>query len=579
MHNYFYVTYVLYSGSSLAGSRIWIYKMGSGNSIMESPVHLESASSFFPFIPLRIDGNFLSNSYEPEAYVLSKKAYKRATNGAKYDDLISKVADNEDIDDIDHAYVMFGVNLNTQDKSSKRYLFKLFDFLRTYNPGAPALYDSWRDAIMSDYTTYRNIVIDQRVSNWSKETPEESEDMLYGSPGSVPVLPGKPVTSLRVSATDEIIDDPLDIRLEWYSITKTTGVGLKNPTAKVGDLWFTVGADLVNASETIWRPTNQVSYANFSDSYIELTWQKTNNYWETLLIKGLIHENFIYGDNPIRISAKEALTDEDESGFIVPLHYETVRSMSLVDSTQMFTQATWIVFNSYEVVKQKWYQTGIFKIVVFVAMIVITVATAGAAAPGLLGAAGAVGATLGFVGITATIVGAIANAIAAMILMQLISTISTAVFGAKIGAIIAVVASIAAMSFGTSMMSGMSMAQAWGNLMSVVNILQLTSAVGNGISGYIQASVAGVQGQTTDMMAEYEKASKKIQSMWIEEFGQGDFHFDPTQLTNNNPGGISELPESFLSRTLMTGSDIAEMTNGMLSDFASLTLDMNAIRS
>jgi hypothetical protein len=36
-----------------------------------------------------------------------------------------------------------------------------------------------------------------------------------------------------------------------------------------------------------------------------------------------------------------------------------------------------------------------------------------------------------------------------------------------------------------------------------------------------------------------------------------------------------EPPSTFLNRTLMTGSDIAELTSTLITQYTSLTLDMN----
>jgi hypothetical protein len=211
--------------------------------------------------------------------------------------------------------------------------------------------------------------------------------------------------------------------------------------------------------------------------------------------------------------------------------------------------------------------------VVFAVMIAITVATGGAGAIGLLGTAGSVGASLGFTGLMATIVGAVANALAAMILMQIISWASVKIFGAKLGMIIATIASVAAMTVGTSMMNGMSFSAAWGNMMSAANLLKLTNSAIGAVGGYIQASTAEIMQKTADMMNEHEKAMNDVQKQYIETFGLGAFWFDPNQLTDNNPGGTVEMPQSFLDRTLMTGSDIADMSMNMISDFASLTLE------
>lgn len=578
--NYYYVVYGLKNSSNYLGAFMWIYEVGSGNAAMDAmPIHNPLIGEFLPFIPIRIKNQFLSSTYKPEAYAIAKKAYKKATGGKKLDDLIEMIADNESIDDIDHAYMVYGVSLNAIDRSARRYLFKFFEFLMTAQINGAVEYEGYETEYTTTYQPSYNEFFDLRESFQQRVIEDEEEwgnnrDPAYHSPPAP--VPGRPINEILIKSSGPL-DTKLNMVIKWDKIEKTSGSGLKAGHKK-GDVWWDDTVFLDDRGGAIPFLNAILSYVDGSDE-VTINWQKTSDYWESITITGLVHKNLIYDGKSVDIRAGIALADADESGFIVPIHYETMRELSLIDSTQMMTCGTYLIFNSYEVVKQKWYQTAFFKVFVFVAMIAITVATMGAAAPGLLGAAGSVGASLGFSGLLATIVGAVANALAALILTQLLSVVSTAVFGAKFGAIIATVATALAMSFGSSLMSGMSMSAAWGNLMSAVNIINMTSAVGSGVSGYMQAAAAEWQGKSQELLAEYEKASEQIQQMWIKEFGQGDFHFDPTQLTNFNPGGVAELPGSFLDRTLMTGSDIAEMTNGMLSDFASLTLDVDAIRS
>ena len=108
-----------------------------------------------------------------------------------------------------------------------------------------------------------------------------------------------------------------------------------------------------------------------SDNAIRLTHQISDTEWEALEIIGAVHDNLIYNNKSVTITATEALLDNEESGFLLPIHYATYREMSLVDATQLGTQTSFMVLNSYKVVKKKWYQTGFFKLVVFVAVIAV----------------------------------------------------------------------------------------------------------------------------------------------------------------------------------------------------------------
>jgi hypothetical protein len=548
----------LVSDESWVATRKYIYKIGSGHSDLDELVTIttDTSDEFLAIIPIRFKGNFISGSYKPDVYAQTTKAYKKLTGGQKLSKLIEQVADNEDIDDIDHAFIMHGVCVNSQEKRSLLYLAHFFERMMTISPTSQAAYDAMgaiEAAYQADLQAWR-----ESRATWNDEHPGEP----FPPP---PVKPAVlvPTTSLTISSnigTDNT--DLCDISLKWKATQKTTHSGLGKAGALPQDVW--------------WDPVTVNSYG---DEVATLYWQTTASTYSKYKITGLHFINEIYKGEAFKLGIKEALEDEEESAFIVPIHYDTLKSMPLVWSTQVMCSSTWLVFNCYEVVKQKWYQTGIFKIFVFVVMIAITVATGGAGAIGLLGTAGSVGASLGFTGLMATIVGAVANALAAMILMQIISWASVKIFGAKIGMIIATIASVAAMSIGTSMMNGMSMSAAWGNMMSATNLLNLTSSVGKGVAGYMQASAMEWSGKTEELQAEHEKAMKSLQQQWIDQFGLGAFAFDANLLTNNNPDGLSELPEGFLQRTLMTGSDIADMSMGMLTDFADLTLDVGAIRN
>ena len=59
----------------------------------------------------------------------------------------------------------------------------------------------------------------------------------------------------------------------------------------------------------------------------------------------------------------------------------------------------------------------------------------------------------------------------------------------------------------------------------------------------------------------------------MEQFGAGKV-IDPMAFTAAGQGKVESM-DTFLSRTLMTGMDIAETTHSMLSEFAQLTLTLD----
>ncbi len=145
-----------------------------------------------------------------------------------------------------------------------------------------------------------------------------------------------------------------------------------------------------------------------------LYWQETAETWHCLAITGLTHVNNIYEDKSIYTDAFTALGDADESGFIIPIHEAVFRAMPMVQATQMSTACCYLVVNSYVVVKQAWYQTAFFQILLIVVVIVISIFTFGAGSilgAGVLGTDAAIGATIGLTGTAALVAGAIVNAL------------------------------------------------------------------------------------------------------------------------------------------------------------------------
>jgi hypothetical protein len=577
---WFYITYnVVQSSPQTIFTKMWCYKLNSGNAVLDGIPQISiPTGKFIPFIPVRLDGEFLSESHLPTTYTLAKKAYKKLT-GQKMSKLVEQLQENDDLEDIDHAYIVQGVALNCYENEGKKYLFKLFDWLRTYSRGVPD-YEAWRTERLTSYTVTR--VLGNHAYASYEGDADAQYNYIYDNSEFQYYPSNRPLTSISLQAEGLAAVAKLWMVIKWSAISKFTGSGQKRPGAQTGDLWWTVGSSYTTGQGQVFVGGTIVPYNTKADDVVELHWQVSDTQWETLQFIGLEHENKVYSKKSVEITAKEALADEDESGFIVPIHYETLRSMSLVESTQMAIASNYLVLNSYQVVKQKWYQTGFFKIVVVVVIIAITVATAGtgtAPAVGILGSAASVGAALGFTGLMATIVGAVANAIAAMILTQLLTKVSTMVFGEKIGMIIAAVASVIAMNVGSTLMSGGSMAQAWGSLMSASNIMSMTSAVGNGIQGYLQAATAEFGMKTQKVLEQYDKDSNNIQKMYLDQFGYGTFNFDATRLTDTVLSGNFESEATFLSRTLMTGTDIADMSLNMLTNFADMTLSLDTIGS
>lgn len=557
----------LVASQTRSPAKLFIYRLGSGNQGLDDTVkQAPDTGYYFPFIPLRLDNKFVSDSYQKSVYDQSVKAYKKATSGA-YDDLIDDLAENKSLPDIDYAYIMFGVSLNTREKTGKKYLYEFFDRLRLSQSGSTGNYQQWQ----TEQSTYDNA--SQAWINW-REAQDDPSNPLFGS--AAPNVPGStalPVREVRIRGNGAV-DTNLDMQISWQTITRQLGTGLKKPGAKMGDYWVEFLGKNTYAAPTYNNGVQMPSDRIVVDT-LSISWQVTANSWRTLMITGLVHKNFIYKGKFVEINAQAAMADAEESGFLVPLHYDVFRSLSTVESTQLSTACCYMVINSYLVKKTGFFSSFFFKILLFVAVIAITVATGGigASSAGLLGTNVAVGAALGATGTLAVIIGAVANAVVAMVVARIITAGAGLVFGDKLGAIIGAIAAAVSLQVGTALQNGSSMSSLIGSLGKAQNIMAMTSAVGSGVSGYIQAGAMETAQKTAKLQQDYQTKTKEFQDQYESEFGYGRAIIDTLSLTQANQF-VSESSTAFLERTLMTGSDVAEMSLSLLSNFTDITLSM-----
>ena len=541
--------------------QIMIYQEGSGNPVYDAMFPgAQSLGHFFPFIPMRIDNRFIDENYYGNIYPHAVKALKKSTTG-KWKDLITTISDNPSLGDIDYAYVVFGVSLNVKENACRRYVYKFFqEALIASGPTVDA-YNQWK----ADW----NAAKDARIA-W------EAWRQTAGDTGAPepPLLPFPPVpvyTSLVASSGNAGLN--FNIATMWSGLAESVGSGLIKPGAKKGDVVFQAMSTEVFETGLYDSEGNMIGTREVID-HTQFLLQDTATSWRKLDLYGLKNRNMIYGGKSVLISGNEALADTEESGFIIPLHEETYRDFELVPGTQMATANCFLMFNCYQVVKQKWYQSGLFQVVIVIAAVVISVYTGFSDGGGLLGSALSVGTSLGFTGMVAIIVGAAANAIAAMILVKIISEVSTAVFGDKLGALIAVIASVAAIQMGTAYMNNQSLATSFSSLLKADNILKLTVAAGNGYSNYINAATREIQKDTASVIVDYQNQMKEIASLFEKNLGSTGVVLDPTIITEATDS-VYESPDSFFTRTLMSGTDVADMSINMLSNFADITLSLD----
>ena len=517
----------------ITGPFIWIYEIGTGNATLDAlrdELTVTSAAEFFPVLPIRLDNVSI---YDPVydditgngLYLSTDKAFQRMFGRQSFTALVDEVEVNPDIADVDYAYILNGISLNVIENSGRKYLYKFLANMIPYQ-NADATY----------------------VANF-QAAPS-------GDPQSTTVK----LKTDHVSLTD------FDMRVSWVAIDEELFTGLGKVGAVKGELW------LEKDGVFTWDSGNQ------SMEKTKIFWQTGDNNYQVITVWGLVHQNFIYGGKSVDITAHEALDDLEISGFIFPLHAPTLKSISLRDTTQMATANTHIIFNSYQVVQQKWYQTFLGQLLIMIFIIVVSVYISPASMGdmvGLLGTNAAVGAGLGLTGISAVIAGAVVNAFAAMMLTSFVAQGATAIFGEKLGALIGQLVTLAVTMGMSSGFSNLSIS----NMLTPSNLLTLSSALANGYAGYVNAVVGDIRTEMGENQEDFDAEMKEINELIANLGGTNDLSFDPMQLTDVDAGNGqgSYTPESldqFIHRTTMVGSEIVDITLATVYDFPDLSLTL-----
>ncbi|WP_199097229.1 hypothetical protein [Dyella sp. ASV21] len=497
-----------------------LYLMGTGKypSLDAMLTTSKLTAPYFPSIPLRVDNVSWTTKDRKNTPL-----YKTATAllkkvGLNYQELGDKVTANKNIKDIDYCFVTFGVRLNTRSPEGKRYLFRYFSYLRSISKATSAQYNTW-------------------VAGFNPRS-------------SAP-----PINSVEIYSERDRSNNH-DVKLQWQYIDTRLVAGQVKPNALIGDVEIVAGSS---------RQFNLLNDMVLDGSTILARRQVDANTYEELAISGLTYENFIYKGKSVIITAHEAMANQDEEGFIIPLNQEIVRATPMVELTNLSYQCMYMVFNCYKVVKQKWYQTGLFKIIIVIVSIIIIVCTWGAGTPVAASMMAAAFVAAGVAISLAIVLAATLYVLAVMVLMSLLMDVSTDVFGEKWGPIIGAVLSIVAMNY-----SGLGTAAAGStNYLTAQNIINASSALAQ---GYVADQMGKVGNEMAKATEAYNASMKQVEDLARENLGTNLDLIDVQGLTQATFQMNYEQPDTFLNRTLMTGSDVCNITTGLIENFVDVGL-------
>ena len=532
-----------------------IYQKGSSSAgdalLFNTPAAVER---FFPVIPLRRDNVMVDLTNFPTQYGWNRKATRKAFGSKKkYNDLIDSLADNPSLDQIDHAWVVFGVSLSTKQQDGIKYLYEFFENLANSTPTTPDAYKSpsayeaaWAAFVIAAQTT-TNDEFGTKIP--ARPIPPTVQEYTFVNNSSAGIQDWLFNTTITAKGGGQVLGSGFHAR----------------SNGKVRNAWLYAKSTITLSVPT---PDNEggMVYKPSTTTVIAFGKQMTVSNWVEYEFMDLTHINNVYQGITATTLATTVIASTDEnSSFIVPLHKNILKDLTLIRRTQLSLECSFLVVNYYDKQTIPWYATGFFQIILVVVIIVVAVYTGyiGPEAAGVFGTNAAVGAAVGFSGTAAIVAGAIINAVGAAIVAGLITKVAIRVFGRELGQVVGFIASALAIN-SLSSNGTFSLADTWTEMTKADNLIKMSMSGIQKYGEYMQSQAMIVNAETQAMMLEANTALNEINRLMNELLG--DTGVDPSTITDAMRYA-TENPEQFLSRTTMTGTEIAETSIKLVEDF------------
>lgn len=558
-----------------------IYTLGSNGQVMSETKHTgyyqyksgkwyfdeyfgESKANFntyFSIIPFRDDKSWLSKTSNNTWYTWASKAYKKATgakNTASYSKCMDQIKKSEGIDQSAFIYQVFGVSINT----------------------------AWQPGLKFLYNYFYNLYLNEKIST-SKgiSTADTVSDVVTNALlQQVNIFTGRTV---YIRSTTGVCN--YDTRISWSGMTYYLKSGQHYEGANIGTYHSRRQAVTSSYQESHYDyETGNTYYTTEYRTYYYSIWshQKSANRYEEIWVRDLKFSSTIYHGKSVSYNAYDELatrgdavtgpkvTDDaiGESGFIIPLEWQTFRELSLFNRQDLSECCNYLVVNSWQKVKIRWYQKGWFKVFLQIVVIIIVIICYIYSGPGGSAASSAGSALTSSASAAAAakaVVMAVIASVVTNLVLKMLSPILTKMFGETFGTILSAVIAVIASVICCGYVSGAQLS--WGELCSPKVLLSMTNAAGNAYIDLRNQAMENMLGQHTAMMDTLQERMEKIESNTEELFGVSGFWSQVLKQMEV----LVETPEQYLTRTLLVGSDICQQSMDMLYDFPKLSLSLD----
>jgi hypothetical protein len=494
--------------------RTWYYAVGNKTyPVLDNAIDVPDAFSGLPVIPIRYDNVDLCSvaKQDTDLYKTSKVLLDKL--GINILDIADAINTNESSPDIDHAYVMFGIDMQTVEQSSITYLVHFFDKLAD-------------KAIQSG-------IVDRSQIATAKAVLQKK--IIYHK-DSYTIINQHVVDTESVS----LVEHGLDIRVSYNWIISELRVGNIGTVEKPAKEGFATKDYVRQGLSNDYVRTNMFAFnrSKWDKSRLILKLQITDNIYQYVEVEGLQQSNLIYQNKSVYTTLTNVIDDPDEHNLIIPVDYNIAMNLGILKRNALYEESLQLVMNSVKFVKEKWYQTGWFRVVSFIVMAIIIYLSWGTLSPAIAGAFASLQAFVQFV-VMSIILGAAMKAGFSWLASQI---------GAEWMAIIGVAVAAISIYMGQAHPMAHSVGTAQMCLKMSISL--------------IEAGTIELQNEIEDIGQEYDQflltSSEQVEKLQaaqelliVDPLG-GDLLYAQTNRFNPHP--LSGSPEMFYALTIHTGN-------------------------
>ena len=313
-----------YTVGGTARTGYFTYEYGSGAYPILDAIHENTPSTkgaFMPVVAFRQNSvNRTGSAYQgTAAYNSSEKLLKLLD--MSYQDLGDAINANPDADDLEQVVMMFAVPSSSSNQAEIEYLYKFFNWLYLQSPDKRSNAIRFRDADFDSVLSYTGL----------------KRKRTAGTIGDVDTH-----THQRVQETR--------YRTVLRRVLVSSGYGEPDEYAYISE------------SEPYTVETLKYQHQVYAGLYDEIT------------VDNLQMRYNIYGDKGITANV-------GSEKLLIPIDTTIAKTLRFDRKEELYLRSLHFVMNSRVTVKVKWYQTGVFQIVMLIVAVAITIVTAGAGSP------------------------------------------------------------------------------------------------------------------------------------------------------------------------------------------------------